>query len=157
MFCKHCGYAVPVNVGFCPNCGKPLHNTNVRVRRYAVNEGLSRREHFCAKMWLVISCLQILIGLSESILILGIGIYNLVNTVALFQQAERVRTPYAELVQEYNSQLGKLIWTFLLNLFLGAFIGCIGVWYQHGTRKYVLQNDVFFDESYQKHLSEQSL
>lgn len=103
-----------------------------------------------AVIWVVISVIQIIIGLPLMIFgigfaTLGCGCWNIYACIRNFKHANYVRNcdnPYqgARIVKAYEDSWGAILLCLLLNLFLGGGIGVIGAIYDYILRSYVLKH-----------------
>ena len=145
MFCTHCGQQIQETSRFCSACGSPVGNAVSPTALAAYADRLAVREQTSGTIWLIISILQLLVGIFGAWIVLIVGVLNLVGAIGSFRRAKQVRSPYPGMVEEYEKQLTGLIIATIYNLLIGAVIGVIGNIYDFCTRNYVLKNRSVFE------------
>lgn len=148
MFCSHCGNSLSDGARFCTACGHQVAgaaDTGYASPITPYADRLSVREQTSGTIWLVISVIQLLIGVFGLWVIFIVGILNLLGAIGSFHKAKQVRVPYPGMVQEYEKQLTSLIIALIYNILIGGVIGVIGNIYDFSTRSYVLNNRELFE------------
>lgn len=149
MYCNQCGTNHEDNARFCRACGRafitPINaiqmqpvSTTYQQSNTLIIEQLSNKEKIAGIIWLVIGCLQILIGLDWPIIILGI--WNIIAAIMRFSRSKKILHPYPGLVDEYKRWLAVIIITLIFNVILGAYIGVAGCIYDFTIRHFALTN-----------------
>lgn len=160
MFCKQCGKQLVDNAQFCQYCGtktveqnasifnnvcppnypsKPIQNVSYYTQQ------LSSKEQTSGIIWIVIGILQVFIGLFLWWPILIVAALNIFGATVSFKRSKKVLQPYPCLIQEYEKQLGGLIFALIYNILFGGLIGVIGNIYDFSTRNFVLANRNIFE------------
>lgn len=117
-----------------------------------------------AIIWLVVACLQVLIGFMQifygielnsirytkgtgtsnifsGIIILVIAVINFIGAGSEFSYARDIRIRPVGIVKKYKP-VGGLIWALIYNLIFGGIIGVVGIIFGFITRSFVLNNAV---------------
>ena len=160
MFCTNCGKENDSDAEFCAQCGAKLqvstsvgvqsdyfswqHNQGTSINMDVVTTVLKKMETSCT-IWMVISILQIIIGIGTlcvgyGIFTLALGIWNITQTSKERKNKEYFKDHPEEIYPYFEPREGALIATLLLNLFLGAVIGCICMAYELSIRSYVIKH-----------------
>lgn len=160
MFCTNCGKEKDSDAVFCTRCGGRIQvSTNVGLQSYyfswsrnqvtninvdIVATVLKKMEASCT-IWMVISILQIIIGVGTicvgyGLFTLSLGIWNLTQTKKMRKNKEYFKDHPEGIYPYFEPREGTLIITLLLNLFFGAVIGCICMAYELSIRNYVMKH-----------------
>ena len=166
MFCNNCGAELKNGEKFCPNCGASVIMDGRSINAVTDNAGIpedrrmmdagfdvARNQEMeeyrdrCFKklismerigmiIWIIIAVIQILtvFGCVAG----GWNLYACYRTKKHIDYIKKNRP--AGLYDYYKSQKSSLIIMFLINLFLGAVIGIIGVIYDFIIRHYVISH-----------------
>ncbi len=151
-YCRHCGSEVNPQAEICLNCGMAIKN-NVSIHQSSIKAGtreeayakLAHYEKISAIVWFVIAGLQIIIGIFSYYAPILIGLWNIYAGLSRLKYSKLLEgTP--EGVYEYFKKQGTSNIVFLvLNIFLGGLIGGIAAGFDIYIRKYVMDNEEFFN------------
>ena len=108
--------------------------------RNTVLQNISNKEKIGGIIWVVISVIQLLIGLSFNWVILILGIWNLIVGITRINNASKIEQRANNIVDVYEKSLTSLIIFIVLNILIGGIIGVIGAIYDLTVRSYVLDN-----------------
>ncbi len=175
-FCKNCGNQLSADAAFCGSCGTPVaENTQASVVRenyqqnFVPDTGYAPQNNLLSKLsgkikteaivWIIIACLQVIIGIFN--IITGIelfdyyedGTLNLisgflvllvaaVNFTAAFRDmkyADGIFTKPVGIVKKY-SPVGGIVATLIYNVIFGGIIGVVGSVFGFVTRNFVMSN-----------------
>lgn len=181
-FCKNCGNQLSADAAFCGSCGTPVaENTQASVVRenhqqnFVPNTGYAPQDNLISKLsgkikteaivWIVIACLQVIIGIFN--IITGIelfdyyedGTLNLisgffvllvaaVNFTTAFRNmkyANEIFTKPVGIVKKY-SPVGSVVATLIYNVIFGGIIGVVGSIFGFVTRNFVMSNRQAFTD-----------
>lgn len=181
-FCKNCGNQLSADAAFCGSCGTPVaENTQASVVRenhqqnFVPNTGYAPQDNLISKLsgkikteaivWIVIACLQVIIGIFN--IITGIelfdyyedGTLNLisgffvllvaaVNFTTAFRNmkyANEIFTKPVGIVKKY-SPVGGVVATLIYNVIFGGIIGVVGSIFGFVTRNFVMSNRQAFTD-----------
>lgn len=196
-YCASCGNKLNEESKFCPNCGKSLENKQITnqqsvsngtqqyqmpyqahqtinqpyyVTRRNVIQELSKKIQIQAIIWLIVACIQYLIGAVRvwqcrdmyydyeltgvlmGVIIIAIAIINTVFSVQNFKYSQEILEEPLEIVDKYTPISGTII-TLIYNLFLGGIIGVVGAVYAFVIRSFVVKNKVEFMKIEQEFIS----
>lgn len=175
-YCSKCGREMAEGSQFCSGCGQSAGNpANVSpqtVYRQPVQpiypqpnllQQLSSKIKTDAILWIVIACLQFVIGffniavgialytdyddgminLITGLCVWMVGVSNLVVSIRNMRYSKEVLVRPIGIVQRFQP-VGGLIGTLVYNLLLGGFIGVIGTIYGFMLRNFVISNAAQF-------------
>ena len=138
-YCQHCGTQLPDDASFCLKCGYPTTQAPVNHQQVMINT-LSSRLKINGIIWIVIACLQILIGLNSIWTLLLIGVLNIITAVNNINSGKNILTNPKGIVAAYEPIVAPII-TLVYNLILGGVIGVLGsLYYLIFIRGYVMEN-----------------
>lgn len=153
-YCAKCGKQMTDEAAFCSACGCPAAPsyaappyTAPYTAPYApVNAAnglltkLSERIKTNGIIWIVIAVLQIIIGLSGTILPLIVGVLNMISAVKDMNYSKEVLNNPVGIVDNFESITSPII-TLVYNLVIGGVIGVVGsVYYFIALRGFVMEN-----------------
>ena len=108
--------------------------------RNTILQNISNKEKIGGIIWVVVSVIQLLIGLSFNWVILILGIWNLIVGITRINDASKMEQRANNIVNVYEKSLTSLIIFIVLNILMGGIIGVIGAIYDLTVRSYVLDN-----------------
>ena len=108
--------------------------------RNTVLQNISNKEKIGGIIWVVVSVIQLLIGLSFNWVILILVIWNLIVGITRINDASKMEQRANNIVNVYEKSLTSLIIFIVLNILMGGIIGVIGAIYDLTVRSYVLDN-----------------
>lgn len=183
-FCSECGKEVAEDSQFCPECGRTVSNQvnsaqqtcyqqpvqptyqtppqSVYLQPNLIQQ-LSTKIKTDAIIWIVIACLQFLIGIFNIVtglvlnadyedgtmnLITGffvilVGIINLVNSMRSIKYSKEVLIRPVGIVQRFEP-IGGLVGILIYNLLFGGIIGAFGSIYGFVLRNFVISHAAQF-------------
>ena len=124
-FCQQCGNQLPENARFCPNCGfelQPLANTKSTVISNDLLVKLSTRVKTNGIIWIVIACVQILIGILGAWFTLLVGVLNIISAIRDIKNSDRILTNPYGIVKAYEPITGPIVVLISDTSFLTKFI-----------------------------------
>lgn len=182
-FCSQCGKEVADTAQFCSECGQAVGNQGNSaqqvVRQQPVQptyqqpqfvyqqpnllQQLSSKIKTDAVIWIVVACLQFVIGIFNIAVgfalnvdyedgtmnfitgacVLLVGVVNLVNSMRDMKYSKEVLIRPAGIMQRFEP-IGGLIGTLVYNLLLGGVIGVVGSIYGFVLRNFVVSNAAQF-------------
>lgn len=166
MYCSKCGkFNYSQNIR-CMECGTPLfnpeNNSNTNnsdnktkdyerdlqiecQRRFILNE-IASKEKISGILWIIIACLQILLGLEINLDFIFIGVYNIIIGILRLNLANKIRADKVpDIIKKYNEAIISSIIFGFINFFGGGIIGVAAVGYDIYVRNYVLKNKKIFE------------
>lgn len=161
-YCYNCGTKIKAAAVFCHICGKPLNHyiqqshqeiTSVNSPSSAQNllYKFSRRVKINGIIWLVIACLQLLLGIYINWTFLIIGLINLIISIKDLSYSKNVILHPVGIVSNAKRIVRPII-TLLYNLFFGGVIGVAGsIFYLIAIRSLVMENESAFLSLEKKH------
>jgi len=143
-YCFNCGKEINPGAEICLNCGFKIngkHSTFSNESKSEAYEKLANYEKTSSIIWLVIGILQIL-----TIVGIIVGAWNVYQSWKRKKNAETIKTVQPSgLYKVYEDRMTTLIVFAVLNFFLGAILGLVGVGYDFYVRNYVLSNKDIFE------------
>lgn len=152
-YCTKCGTQLHDDAAFCSACGYPAapnpnaasYTTPYTAPYAAPNANslltkLSERVKTNGIIWIVIAVLQIIIGLSGTILPLIVGVLNMISAVKDMNYSKEVLNNPVGIVNNFESITSPVI-TLVYNLVIGGVIGVVGsLYYFIALRGFVMEN-----------------
>lgn len=152
-YCTKCGKQLFDDAAFCSACGCPAapnpnaasYTTPYTAPYAAPNANsllkkLSERIKTNGIIWIVIAVLQIIIGLSGTILPLIVGVLNMISAVKDMNYSKEVLNNPVGIVNNFESITSPVI-TLVYNLVIGGVIGVVGsLYYFIALRGFVMEN-----------------
>jgi len=92
--------------------------------------------HTSAMLWLVISIIQLIIGIFLYWPAAIFGVLNLICSITRFKLSSKVLKPYPLLIEEFRKWLAPLIIALILNIVCSAIIGVVGYIYDSTVRQF---------------------
>ncbi len=108
--------------------------------RNTVLQNISNKEKIGGIIWVVISVIQLLIGITFNWVITILGIWNLIAGLTRISDSYKIEQRANNIVDVYEKSLTSLIIFIVLNILIGGIIGVIGAIYDFTVRSYVLDN-----------------
>jgi len=146
-YCVHCGKELFDEAVICPGCGCPTQQqqqSRPGVSHDTLIQTVSERFNINGIIWLVIGCLQILIGIFLSWWALIIGVLNIISAVQDMKYSKEVLEYPVGVVEKVRSLVGPII-SLIYNLIFGGVIGVAGnIYYLVAIRGYVMENEAAF-------------
>lgn len=182
-FCSKCGKEIVNGSQFCPGCGQPVSmqasaqyasqawqayqqpytQQQVYQKPPFLLQQLSSKIRTNAIIWIVIACIQFIIGMANiavgfalnadygdgttnlitGFFVIIVGVLNIVNAAKDLKYSSEVLAKPAGIVQNFQP-VGSLIGTLIYNLLLGGIIGVAGSIYSFILRNFVLSNAAQF-------------
>ncbi len=97
-------------------------------------------------IWVVIACIQIIIGLSGVWFTLIVGVLNILSAVSDIKTSKAILTNPIGIVQNHTPISGAIV-TLIYNVVIGGVIGVLGsIYYLVCVRGYVMENKAQFLE-----------
>lgn len=149
-YCAKCGKQLFDDAAFCSGCGHPTASgpaaapyTGPYTTPNATNgllTKLSERLNTNGIIWIVIAVLQIIIGLTGTILPLIVGVLNLISAVKDMNYSKEVLRNPVGIVNNFEPITSPVI-TLVYNLVIGGVIGVVGsIYYFIALRGFVMEN-----------------
>ena len=186
MFCMHCGKEVLDGSKFCRNCGKAVDGENVNqqpqsqygnqvyqpayqpyIPQKNIVQQLSAKIKTEAVIWLVIACIQYILGIvniaigtdnyedfliTYGIFIILIAVINTVSSVRDFTYSTQILNEPVGIIAKYEP-VGGVVATLIYNIIFGGIIGVAGSVYAFIIRNFVLSNQIQFAQIEQQHFA----
>ena len=148
-YCQYCGTQLVDDAKFCSNCGKMTmqipheekqqSETSSNNHQNIVNM-LSSRLKTNGIIWLVIACVQILIGLFGVWFTLIVGVLNIISAITDIKNSKRILTNQNGIVKAYEPITNAII-ALIYNVVIGGIIGVLGsIYYLVFVRGFVMEN-----------------
>ena len=148
-YCQYCGTQHVDDAKFCSNCGKmtmqipqeekPHSEASSNNHQNIVNT-LSLRLKTNGIIWLVIACVQILIGLFGVWFTLIVGVLNIISAITDMKNSKRILTNQNGIVKAYEPITNAII-ALIYNVVIGGIIGVLGsIYYLVFVRGFVMEN-----------------
>ncbi|MBR2080985.1 MAG: hypothetical protein IKC50_06330 [Oscillospiraceae bacterium] len=149
-YCQHCGAEVHEKAVVCVKCGCAIPNTNAdshaSSEKASVVDVITQRIKINAIIWLVIGCIQIMLGLSVNWLLIVVGSLNLITAFKDLNYSQSFPKNPVGIVANVTPLTSAIV-TLIYNLIFGGVIGVAGsIYYLLGVRGYVLENERAFLE-----------
>ena len=150
-YCVHCGKQIFDEAVICTGCGCPVqpkqqYQQHSSVPRDILIKTVSERFNTNGIIWLVIACLQIIVGIFWFWWTLIIGVLNLIFALQDMNYAKNVLHTPGDILEKVRSLVGPII-TLIYNLVFGGIIGVAGnIYYLVAVRGYVMENEAAFEQ-----------
>ena len=154
-YCQYCGTKLADEAKFCSSCGKsaympyqaaPPHGACGTSHHQTLINTLSTRMNTNGIIWVVIACIQIIIGLSGVWFTLIVGVLNILSAVSDIKTSKAILTNPIGIVQNHTPISGAIV-TLIYNVVIGGVIGVLGsIYYLVCVREYVMENKAQFLE-----------
>lgn len=152
-FCTHCGNEVHEKAVVCVKCGCPIPNSQASIQQnntFLPTESLigtiAQRFQTNGIIWIVISAIQIILGISVDWFFLIVGVLNLISSIQNINYGKAFSLDPVGVVNKVKPLTGPII-TFIYNLVFGGIIGIVGsIYYFVAIRGFVLENEKAFLE-----------
>ena len=145
-YCQHCGTQLDDNTKFCSHCGKSTseeakENASAQAKPAEdIVKTLSERLHTNAIIWIVIGCIQIIIGLCGTIVPIVIGILNIISATNDLKASKNILENPTGIVAAYEPITMPIV-TLAYNLIFGGVIGVAGsIYHLLCIRQSVVEN-----------------
>ena len=154
-YCQYCGTQLVDDAKFCSNCGKSVPqlsnqhtqsqgDDNVLNNQRVLINKLSVRQKTNGIIWLVIGCIQIILGLTGFWGALIVGILNIISSVKDIKKSSYILTNQNGIVNEYEPITGAIV-VLIYNILIGGVIGILGsIYYLLFVRGFVMENKTQF-------------
>lgn len=155
MFCSKCGNKIIGNAKFCLRCGQtvsqiptenpqrayaPINNSQALLKKF------SERVQINGIIWLVISIIQILLGLFVQWVLLIVGILNLITSIRELKFSKSVLQNPVGIINYAKPLTGPII-ALIYNIIFGGIIGVAGsIYYLVAVRGLAMENESYFLE-----------
>ena len=153
-YCVKCGNELLDEAVVCTKCGCAADLTQSQAisqnNNDLVNE-LSNKVKTNGIIWLVIGCIQILLGLFVQYVFLIVGILNIVTAISDINYSKQVITSPVGIYKKFEPLVMPII-TLIYNLVFGGVIGVVGsVYYLVAIRGFVMNNRSKFEHIEQQY------
>ena len=140
-YCTKCGKELFDEAVYCPGCGCAVAAApSASNCTDSLLTKLSERIKINGIIWIVVAVLQIIIGLSGTLLPLIVGVLNIISAVKDMNYSKAVLENPNGIVSNYESLTSPII-TLVYNLVIGGVIGVVGsLYYFIALRGFVMEN-----------------
>lgn len=146
-YCQRCGTQLSDDAIFCSNCGIPTHQFHQQTWHHPQNDliiKLSSRLKISGIIWIIIACIQILIGIFGAWFVLIVGVVNIVSAIKNLQYSERILKNPIGIVKTFEPLTNAII-TLVYNVIIGGLIGVLGsIYYMIFVRGFVMEHQKQF-------------
>lgn len=154
-YCQYCGTQLVDDAKFCSNCGKMTvqisheekqHSETSSNNHQNIVNTLSSRLKTNGIIWLVIACVQILIGLFGVWFTLIVGALNIISAITDIKNSKRILSNQNGIVKAYEPITNAII-ALIYNVVIGGIIGVLGsIYYLVFVRGFVMEKKSQFLE-----------
>ncbi|MGN0171988.1 MAG: zinc-ribbon domain-containing protein [Acutalibacteraceae bacterium] len=171
-FCSKCGNEISAESRFCPSCGQAVTGQAVAqpqpVYQQQVYAPINLLQQLSGKMkteaiiWIVIACLQVLMGIGNvligyalgtrsggdtnviyGVMLLIVAVINFIVSSGKLKYSREILMRPTGIVAKF-SPIGGYIGTLIYNLLFGGIIGVVGSIFGFVTRSFVMNNQQAF-------------
>lgn len=153
-YCRHCGNEVNPDAEVCLKCGMAIKKTAAQQNASSSTSVKSKEEAFeklaeyeknAAIIWFVIAALQIIGGLFTYYTPVLVGLWNIYVGVSRMKQSKSLAEMPDGVYENYKKQGTSNIVFLIINIVLGGFIGGIAAGFDIYIRKFVMDNEEYFN------------
>lgn len=146
-YCTNCGAELEKEAVFCKECGARIKQfgNETQEEQLKFQMGMRVVENICAKewisfwIWIVIACIQVLIGFTLTSA-WGAALWNFFVCASIYQYIKKIQAYPVGIYTHYSDSLFSIILFIGINLFAGGVIGIVGCIYDLTIRSYVMGN-----------------
>ena len=149
-YCQYCGTHLVDDAKFCSNCGKTTGQFFYEKKSYPESSSSNSRQQIINTLssrlktngiiWLVIACIQILIGLFGAWFTLIVGALNIYSAITDIKNSKLILSNQNGIVKAYEP-ITKAIIALIYNIVIGGLIGVLGsIYYLIFVRGFVMEN-----------------
>ena len=153
-YCVKCGNELLDEAVICPKCGCAAdlaQSQSISQNDNDLVNELSNKVKMNGIIWLVIGCIQILLGLFVQYVFLIVGILNIVTAISDMNYSKQVITSPVGIYKKFEPLVMPII-TLIYNLVLGGVIGVVGsAYYLVAIRGFVMNNRSKFEHIEQQY------
>lgn len=153
-YCTYCGNEVNENAVVCVKCGCAIPGASTHssqggythVTPVSIVDTITQRIKTNGIIWIVISAIQILLGIFLNWTFLIVGVLNLVSSIQDLKYSKEFPNRPVGIVAKVKP-IATAIVVLVYNLIVGGIIGVAGsIYYFVAVRSYVLENEQAFLE-----------
>lgn len=144
-YCTHCGKVIGENDIICLNCGcKVDENVEKESHDTILINTIISRFHMNSIIWIIISIIQICVGISQNTAFIVIGILNIIFSLVDIIFCANYKIKHKGLLKKVKPLIVTVI-ILIYNLCFGGLIAIIGTsYYLAAVRYYVIDNEEEF-------------